>query len=179
MYNGKNKTALLSQKLITEAFLTLLEKNKLSKVTVSEICKKAGVSRQTFYSLFKSKENLINYEYNRRNIQLYDYFNDKENVKMEDIIVAFSSFLFDNKKFFKILVENDMLCLINDAIQINLASYNNFLPKNEDLKNAYALSFISGGLTEITRIYILNENPPKLELIESFLIDLFNGNYLL
>ena len=59
MYQGCNKTALCSQKNIAEGFWDLLREKEYSKITASEICKKSGVSRQTFYSLFSSKENVV------------------------------------------------------------------------------------------------------------------------
>ena len=43
MYEGSNKTALLSQKLITEAMLRLLENKTFSEINVSDICREADV----------------------------------------------------------------------------------------------------------------------------------------
>jgi AcrR family transcriptional regulator len=54
MYEGCNKTALTSQSAIAEALLNLMKEKPYSKISVSEICKRAGVSRQTFYTLFES-----------------------------------------------------------------------------------------------------------------------------
>ena len=61
MYKGTNKTALFSQKLIGDAMLRLLENTPFAEISVSDLCKEADVSRQTFYSLFGSKENVIAY----------------------------------------------------------------------------------------------------------------------
>ena len=59
MYAGDNKTALYSQRLIADAMLTLLREKSYGEISVSDLCKTAGVSRQTFYSLFGSKDNVI------------------------------------------------------------------------------------------------------------------------
>ena len=67
MYKGTNKTALCSQKNIADTFVQLLRDNNYTAISVSRICKAAQVSRQTFYSLFESKENIILYEL-RKNI---------------------------------------------------------------------------------------------------------------
>ena len=61
MYCGNNKTALTSQRQIAEALLRLLEEQPYGGISVSAICKQADVSRQTFYSLFQSKENVITF----------------------------------------------------------------------------------------------------------------------
>ena len=59
MYQGKNPTALQSQNLITEALLALMEEEPFQKITIKAVCAHAGVSRQTFYSLFENKEEVI------------------------------------------------------------------------------------------------------------------------
>ena len=59
MYCGNNKIALASQKQIMNAFLNLLEMQSFSNISISKICNEAGVSRQTFYKLYESKENVI------------------------------------------------------------------------------------------------------------------------
>ena len=49
-----------TQRWITEAYLQLLESE--SSVTVTAICKKAGVGRQTFYRYFASTEEIVRHE---------------------------------------------------------------------------------------------------------------------
>lgn len=61
MYQGTNKTACASQRQIADATLALMAEAPFSELTVSAICKRAGISRATFYSLFQSKENVIVY----------------------------------------------------------------------------------------------------------------------
>ena len=59
MYQGSNKTALSSQKSIAQGFTELMHEKEYSKISISEICQRSGVSRQTFYTLFESKENIV------------------------------------------------------------------------------------------------------------------------
>ena len=59
MYCGNNKTALQSQRQIAEAMMALLGQKPFSQISVSELCKIAGISRQTFYTLFTSRENVM------------------------------------------------------------------------------------------------------------------------
>lgn len=61
MYQGTNKTACTSQRQIADATLALMSETPFSEISVSSVCKKAGISRATFYSLFQSKENVIVY----------------------------------------------------------------------------------------------------------------------
>ena len=61
MYEGCNKTAVSSQLAIADALLSLMREKPYAKISVSELCKRAQVSRQTFYTLFESKDNVISY----------------------------------------------------------------------------------------------------------------------
>lgn len=47
---------------IFEAFITLLKDRPFTEISIAQIVKKAGVSRQTFYRHFKSKEDLIEWQ---------------------------------------------------------------------------------------------------------------------
>lgn len=47
---------------IFEAFITLLKEKPFAEISIAQIVKKAGVSRQTFYRHFKSKEDLIEWQ---------------------------------------------------------------------------------------------------------------------
>ena len=56
MYCGTNPTALLNQRQLAKALFQLMETKPFSAISVSELCREASISRQTFYSLFDSKE---------------------------------------------------------------------------------------------------------------------------
>ncbi|MGN0564382.1 MAG: TetR/AcrR family transcriptional regulator [Candidatus Heritagella sp.] len=45
----ENQRVRLSKHLLQEALLSLLEKKSLEKITVSELCRTAGINRATFY----------------------------------------------------------------------------------------------------------------------------------
>lgn len=62
MYQGNNPTAQTSQKLLLDAMNTLLTEKEFKDISVSELCYRSDVSRQTFYSLFGKKENILLYQ---------------------------------------------------------------------------------------------------------------------
>ena len=59
MYCGTNKTALQSQRQIAAAMMALIQEKPYAQISISELCKTAGISRQTFYSLFTSRDNVM------------------------------------------------------------------------------------------------------------------------
>ena len=59
MYRGNNKVAMASQQRIRKALLALLEREDFDSISTSALCREAAVSRQTFYNLYSSKEDVV------------------------------------------------------------------------------------------------------------------------
>ena len=55
---SENKV-LFSQELLHQALLALLKEKPLNKITVRELCLKAGVNRTTFYNHYQSLEDIL------------------------------------------------------------------------------------------------------------------------
>lgn len=54
-----NKTAANNRKTIEKALLRLMKKNAYDRISISDICKEAGVSRTTFYHHFSSADDVL------------------------------------------------------------------------------------------------------------------------
>ncbi len=67
-----SQSNLLSKECIVSALLHLIYTKPLSTITISELCKKAGVSRMTFYRNYNSKEEIFTK-------QLAEIFNEYKN----------------------------------------------------------------------------------------------------
>lgn len=59
----------LTRESIETALLFLLEKKELKQISVSELARKAGVSRNAFYRNYKSKEEILEAYYERTSKQ--------------------------------------------------------------------------------------------------------------
>ena len=59
VYCGCNEKALSSQRAIACALLALMEAEPYAEISISALCRAAGVSRPTFYSLFGSKDDVV------------------------------------------------------------------------------------------------------------------------
>ncbi|MBR1757762.1 MAG: TetR/AcrR family transcriptional regulator [Lachnospiraceae bacterium] len=54
-----NPTALRSQRAIKESLRSLMKEDSFSHISVTEICQQASVTRQAFYTNFRSKEDVL------------------------------------------------------------------------------------------------------------------------
>ena len=182
MYKGCNKTALCSQKNIAEGFYELLKEKEYTKITASEICKKSGVSRQTFYSLFASKENIVAF------ILSKDYaFNPNEECKcygyptIRELSKGFSSFIVQKGDFLDLLEKNNIIYLMQKSLYNSFSCCHN-ADNNEYLNNSLshdlAIDFITSGLTAIAKYYVKNRTDISCTELENIIYRLFTGEYL-
>ncbi len=181
MYRGCNKTALCSQKNIAEGFYELLQEKEYSKITASEICKKSGVSRQTFYSLFSSKENIVAF------ILSKEYsFNPNEECKcsgtptLKELSKGFSSFIVQKSDFIDLLEKNNIIYLMQETLYdgFTCCSESGLSPyAGSPLSADLAIDFVASGLTTIAKHYVKNKSEISCAQLEKMIYVLFSGEY--
>jgi len=59
MLERDNPISVRSKRLITEALLEIMEEVPFAKISIRDIVDKAGLTRQTFYHNFESKEDVL------------------------------------------------------------------------------------------------------------------------
>lgn len=65
LYESNREANQLTKEAIETALLFLLEKKEMKHISVSELVRKAGVSRNAFYRNYKSKEEILEAYYER------------------------------------------------------------------------------------------------------------------
>ncbi len=182
MYQGCNKTALTSLNSIAEGFYELLQEKEYSKITASEICKKSGVSRQTFYSLFSSKENIVAYILSKEYaFNPNDECNCNGRPTLKELSRGFSSFIAQKADFIELLEKNNITYLMQETLYCSFShcgggSNGNSLPGI--LPDTMTIDFIASGLTTIAKHYVKNKSYITCEDLERIIYILFSGTYL-
>ena len=146
---------------ITTALMQLLSKENISTLTVSQVCKRAGVSRMAFYRNYDSLEQIL-YEYFQP--KLADVFitirqNSQDYIKFDGLLKFFNTFsdflLLSFDRGFEPIIE-----------RIFLEEMGKFYAKNED---EYWTAFISAGVYAIWRKWLLDGQKKPLKEITEFL----------
>ena len=180
-YCGSNKTALTSQKQISDALFDLMEGKSYTQISISEVCKKAGVSRQTFYSLFKSKDNVVTY------ILQEDYCCDlsaqssrpsQTDSLLPSLCREYSSYIVRHGDFIRILVRNDLSYLLYDNLYNSIYSCSCFLTATHPSLRSYAADFVAAGFTSIAKSYILQGRTASASDLYQISLALFEGSLL-
>ena len=179
MYCGSNKTALLSQQQLSEAMFRLLERKPFSAISISELCREAEVSRQTFYSLFESKENVVTYTLMDQ--YCYDPGMEAEGGcgTLRQLCAGFGEYIRTHAKLLQLLVDNDIIYLLYDGFYDSFMDCGCFLGGMTPEVRAYAADFMAGGFASIARTYVRAGAGTDGELLNDLIYSLFNGSLFL
>ena len=195
MYRGTNKTAIESQRQITDALLRLLQDKPFSQISICQICREAGISRQTFYSLFESKENVISYEL--ENNYCMSLTGEVESVSedtcesiapcacstfsLKEICRYYSDYIRSNRAFITLLTENDMIDCMYDSLLECFLSCDGFLAEGTELDRSFGANFLAGGITGVARCYCSKDSTEADDedgtALEELLYSLLSGKY--
>ncbi len=172
MYCGKNKTALTSLDQIAEALIDLLRRKGFDRISVSELCRESGISRQTFYNLYQSKENVMIYVLQDKYCSIPDTEDDDP---LMLICREYAQYIYDNRELLSLLTRNQIIYLLYDSICDSLNSCCSFtgacsargLP-------LFSTGFFAGAITGFVIAYCNQQDPMSCSELQDSLYQLFS-----
>jgi AcrR family transcriptional regulator len=180
MYCGTNKTALQSQRQIADAMMALLGKKPFAQITVSELCKAAGISRQTFYTLFTSRENVMVFTLQTGDCEGPELQAPQRPACRGDLLRwlcrGYSEYILRNRALIRLLVDNHIDHLLYDSFFEAMDSCDCFLPNADACIRSYAASFYAGGIACVARRYAQEGCASSAGQLESLLMTLLSGS---
>ena len=175
MYCGCNEIAQNSQARIADALILLMERKPFASVTISELCRDAGVSRPTFYSLFDSMEDVVRY------ILRSDYCYAPETVQaeccgLESFCLGYSSYISAHRDFLSLLMRNGLFHVLYGSIEESLTGCGCFLTDADPAFRRYAAHFTAGGLAGFIHTCTQSE-ACSVEQMSGILAELLSGGH--
>jgi len=150
MYTGENPTALRSREWLREALLRLLEEQRYTQITIKDICAKADLSRQTFYQIFDSKDEIMEYHFMTLFREFSEECGDIQRVSLSDLTCCFFRFFYRHRRFVEVLIENNMTYILEQQFEHYLGEIALFRTINDREKHPdYSRSFVAGALTQV------------------------------
>ena len=177
MYCGTNKTALASQRQLADAMMRLISQKPYAQISVSELCKVAGISRQTFYTLFTSRENVMVFTLQSRACcaPRTEHAGGAGQEGLRRLCRSYSEYLLRNQGLIRLLVENHIDYLLYDIFFEALERCDCFLGSGDPCVRRYAVSFYAGGVASVARRYAQEDCAATEEQLEDLLLALFTG----
>lgn len=160
MYQGKNRTALASQRQIADALVVLMHRMPYAEISVAELCREASVSRQTFYSLFQNKANVVRYLLREScDPQVPD---PEPNVsRLRQMCRCYSLYITGHREIMSLLVDNGMTVMIVDMLLMAFQKDGQFGCALPEEHRKYHALFLAGGLTRLAKAFIQENTDAK------------------
>ena len=181
MYQGKNPTALQSQNLTHQSnyFSTYGGEEPFQKITIKAVCAHAGVSRQTFYSLFENKEEVIG----RQLSQLFEEYRKRfieekraytlRSLYCDSIMECFCG----AEKLLSLLVENHLDTLAREKSEAYLLHLDNIFHAYDHEDRDYAISFLAGAIISMVVYAIRKDDFTDSRKISNLVQKIITGHY--
>lgn len=160
MYQGKNRTALASQRQIADAMVVLMRRMPYGDISVAELCREASVSRQTFYSLFQTKANVVRYLLQASCEPAVPA--PEPNVShLRHMCRCYSQYITRHREIMSLLVDNGMTVMIVDMLLMAFQKDGKFGCALPEENREYHAMFLAGGLTRLAKSFIQENTDPK------------------
>lgn len=160
--------------LFAKAIKSLIKKQPLDKITVTDIVSTAGKTRQTFYRHFQDKYDLVNWYFEKLVLKSFEEMN--QGGSLQEALNLKFAFIEQEHAFFKeAFKSNDYNNLIHYDFCCIYDFYKNYIYKNIGKTLSSDIDFLLNmycrGSVDMTVEWVLNDIPIKKEEIVSYLIE--------
>lgn len=176
-YSGKNPTALKSQEMYMDALFDLMKERPFSKISIQELCKRADLSRQTFYLLFATKENVIDLKFQRVFEKYAAMIVSEPEISTGKVVAWFVQFLENEYPFIKLLVDNQLTAIMVEHFRQYLGEIDRLLEARERPMQKYAAAFLAGALAETAAEYVREGQSASPEEMSRMIYSILTEGY--
>ena len=177
MYAGNNATAIQSQQWLGASLSRLMETQDYQSITIGTICKQADLSRQTFYNVFNSKDEVLRFCLRSQYEKQFQRFVDQKTITVGEIVGAFTVVVAENQKLLRLMVENHLDSILADELTrcvslfagrfVREGQNNEMLPYSEVL--------LSGALGYLLTYWFRQEQPISIEKLTQLITEFLEG----
>ena len=160
MYKGTNPSAIRSQKMISNSLIALMQKRPFEQISITKIMETSELARQTFYQVFDSKDEVLEYYLDGLLIEYLNRCKIETVNNLCDAAKLFFQFFHENESFVELLAQNEKNCILQKKCDEYLQD-EHFLKFTESgiknpLEKTFASSFITSGLVGMLINWIQN-----------------------
>ena len=177
MYQGNNATAIQSQQWLGEGLVRLMSQQPYAAITIGAICKEADLSRQTFYNVFDSKEEVLRFCLRQQYEKQFRRFAGHEKITVEEIVGAFAVVVAENQTLLRLMIENHLDSVLADEITQCVALFaGKFVNKDRGTERlAYSEALLSGALGHLLVYWFRQEQPFSIGQLTRLITDFLEG----
>lgn len=178
MYQGNNPIALQSREWLIQALLELMEEMPYSKITILTICRRADLSRQTFYHFFRDKEDILHFYFQRIYQQYFRSLERQQDVCIDDFFSHLAAVVGEHRPFLDLLIRNHLESVILDELPGCITLFTaRFDPVDDSMVSDYAVAFLTGALTQMLICWLKKSDPASPAELSQLLRRILAGEY--
>lgn len=172
MVMDRSGAARSSRQLIAEAMRTLMAAKPFEEISVAAVCRLAGVSRQTFYTQFRSRENVVAFLLGSDSCGAPGPGESAEDT-LRLLCRSYSRYVVRQEAMLRRLSDNRMTGLLRDALRASLEGCGCFSGCVREELRPYAADYVAAALTSITETFLRTGTDP--DTLEDAAFSLLRG----
>lgn len=141
--------------MILDGFFNLLSKSDYNSINMSSIALEAQVSRMTLYRYFKNKDDIIIYYIQETMNRFKDMISNHPSPNFIYILQMRNQLIYEDARLRTAFNHEIVESLFREVIKQSEPLINSFIP-NASLVSKYKKLFVAGGISNITRDWVLN-----------------------
>jgi len=161
-YQGNNPSALRSRKEIADSFLSLLRDNPLDEISIKQIMDATDLSRQTFYQIFNSKEEILDYYLDTVFCDFIKTSRQKTVASLCDAAKIFFAFFEAYQESLRLIIENGKSCIVQRKCReyLHKENYIHYALQgvNSKQEKDYAATFIISGMVAMLEQWLREDS---------------------
>ncbi len=176
-----NPISVRSKRRITDALLELMKVTSFTKISIKDIVDRAGLTRQTFYHNFETKEDVLLCRLDEHFEGFLQYLSKKTLHGWEDVICCFFRYWQEHADFVKLLMENNLTYLLSMKLPEYYQSVKDLHFRNTDLNDAEArlwFAFVSGALVNVLTCWMESSGGLSARALARLVMSMMEGTVL-
>ncbi len=186
MNTKNNARSQASRAALRQALLKLLEKQELSEITASQLCREAEVNRSTFYAHYENIWDLLaelEEEMDNALLAQFQWVQDSNRAMLDkQSILTITTQIASNPAFFRARLNNPSLKAGRFRIGMDYITNQIILPYAQNMNDTpllpYYMAFGMAGIFEVLRMWIANNCTESAEDIAQLLYEMAIDNFM-
>ncbi|MCK8059905.1 MULTISPECIES: TetR/AcrR family transcriptional regulator [unclassified Fusibacter] len=156
-----------SKMMIVNALLELMESEDYDRIKASDIIKKAGVGRMTFYRHFEDKDKVIYHYFSKYTIEQGKLLSKMKNASIGDLLLSHFQMMHSARHIDLLIKNNQLIPLLEEYSLMTMSFFE--VVKETDL---YKRMFNTAGIFKITEHWIKTGMKESAEEMTDIIMDL-------
>ena len=179
MYEGNNRKAIQSQRWLSQALCDLMQDCTYDKITIGDICSRADLSRQTYYNLFDSQDEILHFSLRDAYEEQFYFLARQETLTANDIVESFARVVDSRRELLNAMTKNHLSGILSEEIHRCVGLFaGRFVPADEkDASFPYIEALTAGAVSGLLTYWLQQSEPISREELSGILSEFLEGSF--